>query len=167
MVENNVLPNAQPLTEADFRANWLITVARLCKDHGDAKVAMWLGVSERHLRSVKSGASMPTADKVWNLLAFDASAHDELDAAYGVKNVASNSVCTSDPLTIDMIAVSHEVAQSEAADSHGGREVTDHELLGKDESRLRRVHRTLGSWIGRIDRVRGTKVIELRGQVRA
>jgi len=167
MTDNTVVPNKQPLTETDFRSTWLVTLARLCREHGDGKVAMWLGVSERHLRNIKSGTSLPSADKLWNLLAFDASAHDELDAAYGVKNVSSDSVCTSDPMTIDMISVAHEVAVSEAPDSPGGKSITDHELLNKNEARLRRVHRTVGSWIDRIDRMRGAKVVEIRGSVRA
>lgn len=167
MADNNVLPNAQPLTEQDFRANWLLALARLCKVHGDAKVALWLGVTERHLRSLKGGMSMPTADKIWNLLAYDASAHDEIDAGYGAKNVSKDSVCTSDPMTIDMISVAQEVAVSEAPDSPGGKSITDHELLNKNEARLRRVHRTVGGWLDRLDRMRGAKVVEIRGQVRA
>ena len=167
MSDNNVLPNMRPLTESDFRSNWLVTLARLCRTHGDDNVALWLGVSERHLRNVKAGTSLPSADKLWNLLAHDASAHDELDAAFGLKNVSSDSVCTSDPMTIDMISVAQEVAVSEAPDSPGGKVITDHELLKKNEARLRRVYRTVGGWIDRLDRMRGTKVVELRGQVRA
>lgn len=165
MPDNAIVPNVQPLTEQDFRSNWLVTLARLCRHHGDGKVAMWLGVSERHLRNLKAGNSLPSADKMWNLLAHDPSAHDELDAAYGVKNVSSDSVCASDPLTLDMIAVAHEVAASEAPDSPGGVSVTDHELLGKDEARLRRVHRTLGTWLSRLDRIRGVVSLPVKGKV--
>ncbi len=167
MADNNVLPKASALTETDFRSTWLVTLARLCRTHGDSRVAMWLGVTERHLRNIKGGTSLPSADKLWNLLAFDQSAHDELDAAYGVKNVAADSVCTSDPMTIDMISVAQEVAVSEAPDSPGGKSITDHELLNKNEARLRRVHRTVGGWLDRLDRMRGAKIVEIRGQVRA
>ena len=45
MPDITVVPNRTPLTEDDFRANWVVTLARLCRDHGDAKVALWLGVS--------------------------------------------------------------------------------------------------------------------------
>lgn len=159
MSDTPVVPQITPITEDQFRANWLLTLARLCATHGDAQVALWLGVSVRHLRNLKGGASLPTADKIWNLLAFDASAHDELDRAYGVKNVSQESVCTTDPLTLDMIAVAHEVAQHERADSHGGAATTDHEIRQKDEPRLRRVHRTLGFWIHRLDTMRGLKVV--------
>lgn len=152
---NNVVPVVQPLTEEEFQLNWLATVSRLCLLHGDGKVAQWLGVSLRHLRNVKAGTSMPTADKVWNLLAYDQSAHDELDGAYGVKNVDANSVCTTDPMTLDMIAVAHEVAEHENPQSHGGVNTTDHELRQKDEARLRRVHRVVGTWLHRLDAMRG------------
>lgn len=165
MADNTVVPNNSPLTESDFRSNWLVTLARLCRTHGDGKVALWLGVSERHLRNLKAGTSLPSADKLWNLLAHDASAHDELDAAFGVKNTAIGAVCSTDPLTIDMISVAQEVAISEAPDSPGGKAITDHELLGKDEARLRRIHRTVGNWIARIDRIRGAKVISVIGKV--
>jgi len=160
---NQVVPKVTPLTEDQFRNNWLVALARLCQHHGDAQVALWLGVSVRHMRNLKGGASMPTADKIWNLLAYDQSAHDELDGGYGVKNVASNSVCTSDPLTLDIIAVAHEVAEHEAPTSHGGVTVTDHELRQKDESRLRRVHACVGTWLHRLDQMRGVEPLRSVG----
>lgn len=165
MADSNVVPQSQPRTEAQFRATWLVTLARLCQLHGDDQVALWLGVSERHLRNVKAGASMPTADKLWNLLAHDDSAHDELDSMFGVKNVPSASACTTDPLTLDMIAVAHEVAEHERHDSHGGQTTTDHEIRQKDEARLRRVHRTLGFWLSRLDAVRGIVTLSVVGKV--
>lgn len=154
---NNVVPQTEPLSETQFRNQWLIALARMCRDHGDDKVAMWLGVSERHLRNIKGGSSLPTADKIWGLLARDRTAHDEMNAAYGLKTVTLDSVCTNDPLTLDMIAVSHEVAEHEHQDSHGGTVTTDHELLKKDEARLRRVHGVIGSWIYRLDKMRGAR----------
>lgn len=165
MTPDNVVPQTQPLTETQFRARWLVALSRLCMTHGDDRVAQWLGVTERHLRNLKSGSSLPSADKLWNLLAYDASAHDELDKAFGAKNVPSDSVCTTDPLTLDMIAVAHEVAAHESADSHGGPVTTDHELRQKDEPRLRRVHRTLSHWIDRMDRIRGVVTMPVRGKV--
>lgn len=155
MHADGVVPLPQPLTEDQFRGRWLVTLSRLCGNHGDDRVALWLGVSVRHLRNLKGGASLPTADKIWNLLAYDASSHDELDKAFGCKNVPDGSVCTTDPLTLDMIAVAHEVAEHERHDSHGGVTTTDHEIRQKDEARLRRVHRTLGHWLDRLDAIRG------------
>jgi len=154
-----VVPPVEALTETEFRNTWLCTLARLCAAHGDDKVAQWLGVGERHLRNLKSGQSIPTADKIWNLLARDSSAHDELDARFGVKNVPSDSICASDPLTRDLIALANEVAQSEDPNSPGGVAVTDHELLVKDEHRMRRVHRTLGVWLGRISDMRRPRAV--------
>lgn len=155
MTDTTVLPKARPLTEQQFRDNWLVTLARLCRAHGDGQVALWLGVSERHLRNLKGGASLPSADKIWNLLAYDASAHDEIDEAYGFKNVASGSFCTSDPLTLDMISVAQEVAEHECPASHGGSATTDHEIRQKDEARLRKVHGIIGTWLHRLDEMRG------------
>lgn len=157
-----VVPGMQPLTEQEFRNNWLMTLARLCRTHGDDKVAMWLGVSERHLRNLKSGASMPTADKIFNLLVQDRSSLDELLSGYRLKSVPQESVCTADPLTVNIIAVAHEVAKSESPDSPGGFTVTDHELLAKDEQRLRRVARTLNHWVDRLERLRG--VVTFQGR---
>ena len=165
MADSSVVPNAQPLTEDEFRNNWLVALARLCRDHGDAKVALWLGISVRHLRNLKKGDSLPSADKIWNLLAFDQTAHDELDRGYGVKNVGCNSVCTDDPLTLDMIAVAHEVAAHENPLSHGGVKTTDHEIREKDEPRLRRVYHVLGSWLGRLDDMRGVISLPVKGRV--
>lgn len=151
---NNVVPRVQPLTEDQFRSKWLCALSRLCDAHGDAQVALWLGVSVRHMRNLKGGASLPSPDKIWNLLAWDDSAHDELDREFGLKNVGRDAVCTSDPLTLDMIALAHETAQAEHPDSPGGVHTTDHELLEKDEARLRKVYRTLGTWLNRIEEMR-------------
>ncbi|QDZ07475.1 hypothetical protein FPZ24_08255 [Sphingomonas panacisoli] len=160
--DGNVVPKVEPRTEEDFRNTWLQALSRLCKDHTDAKVALWLGIGIDHLRkNVKSGISLPTADKIWNLLAYDASAHDELDKAFGVKNVPENALCSTDPLTRDMIALANETAQDEDPASPGGIVTTDHELLKKDEARLRRVHRTLTSWLNRIEQLRAPRLREV------
>jgi len=158
MQRSNVVPKPQPLTEEQFKSTWLQTLARLCRHHGDAQVALWLGVSIRHLSNIKAG-SLPTADKIWNLLAHDDSAHDELDGEFGVKNVKRDAVCTSDPLTLDMIALAHETAEAEAPDSPGGAATTDHELLAKDEARLRKIYRALGTWLHRIEEMRKPRAV--------
>jgi hypothetical protein len=119
-----------------------------------------LGVSIRHLgTNVLRGSSLPTADKIWNLLAFDDSAHDELDAEFNARNVPKDAVCTTDPLTRDIIALAHETAEDEAPDSPGGLATTDGELLKKDEARLRRVHRKIGHWLDRIDAIRRPRLV--------
>jgi hypothetical protein len=151
---SNVVPRVKPLTEQQFRSKWLRSLSRLCDQHGDDQVALWLGVGERHLRNLKGGVSLPSPDKIWNLLAFDDSAHDELDGAYDLKNVNKDAACSVDPLTLDMIALAHETAEAEAPDSPGGIITTDHELLAKDEARLRKVYRTLGDWLHRIEGLR-------------
>lgn len=152
---NNVVPRPQPLTEEQFGATFRQMLNRLIRKHGEAQVALWMGVSVRHLgTNVLRGSSLPSPDKIWNLLAHDDSAHDELDGEYGLKNVGKDAVCTSDPLTLDMIALAHETAAAEAPDSPGGVHTTDHELLEKDEARLRKVYRTLGNWLHRIEEIR-------------
>lgn len=151
---SNGVPNMQPLTEEAFRNVWLCSLARLCRSHGDSKVAQWLGVSERHLRNVKAGTSVPTADKIWNLLAHDPTAHDEMDGEFNARKVPKDAVCSTDPLTLDMIALAHETARDEAEDSPGGEATTDRELLNKDERRLRKIHRTVGHWLDRIEKLR-------------
>ena len=154
MPHRTIVPPVQPATETQFRNAWLVSLARLCAKHGDDKVAQWLGISERHLRNVRSGASLPSADKLWGLLAHDDSAHDEMDALYGLRHVPLDALCSTDPLTRDLIALANEVAQSEDLDSPGGIVVTDHELLQKDEHRMRRVYNTLGVWLDRIGSMR-------------
>jgi hypothetical protein len=153
----------QPLTEEQFGATLRIMLNRMIRQHGEATVAMWLGVSVRHLgTNVLRGSSLPSADKIWNLLAYDASAHDELDSEYGLKNVHQDAFCSSDPLTRDMIALAHETAEDEAPDSPGGLRLTDQELLHKDEARLRRVYQRLGTWLDRIQQLRRPNVRSIR-----
>ena len=162
MTDSNVLPNVAAQTEDAFRNVWLEALSRLCRTHGEAQVALWLGVGIPHLRkNIRSGTSLPTADKIWNLLAYDQSAHDELDGAYGLKNVGKDAVCSTDPLTLDMIELAAETAQDESPGSPGGRIVTDHELLDKDEARLRRVYRTIGGWLNRIETMRRPRSVNV------
>lgn len=149
-----VIPHCNMLTEEQFRSTWLLTLARMCREHGDSAVALQLGVSERHLRNLKRGDSIPEPFRLWNLLAMDRSAHDELDAEFDLKNVPKDAICSADPLTLDMIALAHETAEDEHPESHGGHAVTDHELLNKDEARLRRVYRSIGHWLHRLEEIR-------------
>lgn len=151
---DNGVPADTAVTETDFRNAWLQSLARLCAKHREDRVAHWLGISERHLRNVRSGMSLPSADKLHGLLRFDQSAHDEMNALYGLRHVPVDALCSTDPLTRDLIALANEVAQSEDPTSPGGITVTDHELLEKDEHRMRRVYNTLGVWLERISNMR-------------
>ena len=159
MTQCNNVPRKQPATETQFRNAWLCTLARMCAKHGDDQVAQWLGITERHLRNVRSGTSLPSADKLWGLLAYDDSAHDEMDALYGYRTVPIDALCSTDPLTRDLIALANEVAQAEDPNSPGGVAVTDHELLDKDEHRMRRVYNTLGVWLERIGSMRRPRAV--------
>lgn len=160
MPDSNVLPNVAAQTEDDFRNVWLEALSRLCRTHGEAQVALWLGVGIVHLRkNIRSGTSLPTADKIWNLLAHDQSAHDELDGAYGLKNVGKDEVCSSDPLTLSLITLARDVAEAEAPDSPGAHLVTDGELRVMDESLIRKVHRVTGTWLERLEAIRRPRVV--------
>lgn len=160
MPDSNVLPNVAAQTEDDFRNVWLEALSRLCRTHGEAQVALWLGVGIVHLRkNIRSGTSLPTADKIWNLLAYDQSAHDELDGAYGLKNVGKDEVCSSDPLTLSLITLARDVAEAEAPDSPGAHLVTDGELRTMDESLIRKVHRVTGTWLERLEAIRRPRVV--------
>lgn len=162
---SNVVPKFSPLTEMDFKEAWLGTLSRLCQAHGEDRVALWLGVGLQHLRkNIRSGNSLPTADKLWNLLAYDQSAHDELDGRYGLKNVGCDDVCSSDPLTLSLITLARDVAEAEAPDSPGGHTVTDTELRGMDEGLLRKVHRVTGTWLERLEEMRRPRVHVVGGR---
>lgn len=159
MSDAPVVPNFQPRTEDDFRDTWLLTLARLCREHGDSRVALWLGVSERHLRNIKAGDSIPAPFRLWNLLAHDQSAHDELDGDFGLKNVDRDAVCASDPLTLSLITLARDVAEAEAPDSPGAQRVVDEELRKMDESLIRKVNRVTSTWLDRLAEMRKPRVV--------
>lgn len=151
---HTVVRKIDPLGEDDFHAAFMVLLSRMVKQHGQENVAYALGYSsKRQLANLASG-SLPSLRAFYNLLTLDECAHDELDAEYGLRKVDKDAMCSSDPLTRDMIALAHETAEDEAPDSDGGRVVTDQELLAKDEARLRRVYRTLGTWLHRIETIR-------------
>ncbi len=153
MSSRPVVPKWHPLTEDDFHAVFLQSLARLIATHGEGQVALWLGVSVRQLRNIKAG-SLPTADKIWNLLAYDPSAHDEMDRKFGARNVPADALCSSDPVAAKMAAVLTKAIEAECPDSHGGTTVTLHEIFRMDEAVLREVHRRLGGWVDQIDDAR-------------
>lgn len=155
---SNVVPKAKPLTEEQFKATFLQTLNRLIRHHGEATVAMWLGVSVRHMGNIQKG-SLPSADKIWNLLAHDESAHDELDGEFGHRNVAKDAVCSNDPLTLALITVARDVAEAEAPDSPGGIGVVDDEIRRMDEPLLRKINRVTGTWLDRLEAMRRPRAV--------
>lgn len=149
----NVVPNVKPLPEDRFHAVFLQSLSRLIAAHGEGVIALWLGVSRRQLRNIKADA-LPTADKIWNLLAFDDSAHDEIDRKYGARNVPVDAFCSTDPIAVRLSILLTRAIEAESADSHGGPAVTLAEIRSMDEAVLRGVQRCLGGWIDQLDRAR-------------
>lgn len=155
MTANTVVRKTEPLTEEQFGATFRQMLNRLIRRHGEAQVALWLGVSVRHLgTNVLRGSSLPTADKIWNLLAHDHSAHDEMDREFGQRNVPVDALCSSDPISAKMAALLTRAIEAESPDSPGGTAVILHEILSMDEGILREVHRRLGGWIDQLDETR-------------
>lgn len=150
MTRDTVVQKIEPLTEDCFHAVFLQALSRMIATHGEGRVALWLGVSSRQLRYIKGGA-LPTADKIWNLLAHDESAHDEIDRKYGARKVPTSAVCSTDPIAVRMAALLTRAIEAELPDSPGGQEVVLSEILKMDEATMRAVHRRLGGWIDRID----------------
>lgn len=81
---NTVVPQIVPVDEEKFRGAFKRLLHRLAAAHGDARVALALGVSERQLRNIFNG-SMPGLHGVWNLLALDPTALDEIAGLYGMR----------------------------------------------------------------------------------
>lgn len=156
---HSVVRKIEALDEDEFHRHFMVILGRLIGTHGQAKVAQALGyTSKRQLANLTNG-SLPTLRGFYNLLTLEDTAHDEIDKAYGQKKVGIDVVCSTDPLTLEMIALAHETAEDESDDSPGGTVITDHELLGKDEARLRRVYRTIGGWLDRIEHLRRPRVV--------
>lgn len=158
MADSNVVPQIRPLTEEKFHAAFLQSLSRLIGRHGEGEVALWLGVCRKQLRNIKGGA-LPTADKIWNLLAHDPTAHDEIDRKYGARKVPHNAVCSSDPVAARMAAVLTKAIEAESPGSDGGPIVTLKEIRLMDEEAMRLVHRTLGGWLGRLEAEREAPVL--------
>lgn len=81
---NTVVPQIAPVDEEKFRHAFKRLLHRLAAAHGDARLALALGVSERQLRNIFAG-SIPGVHGVWNLLALDPTALDEIADLYGMR----------------------------------------------------------------------------------
>ncbi|MHB9879118.1 hypothetical protein ACSMXM_05590 [Pacificimonas sp. ICDLI1SI03] len=151
--ETTVVPKAEPLTEEQFHAVMMQGLSRMTRVHGKAKVAQALGVSVRHLGNI-AGGSLPSPDKLFNLLALDQTAHDEIMADYGKRSVPLGAMCSSDPVAAKKAMLLAKVIEAEKADSDGGKTVTLHEIIGFGEDELRDISATMNGWIARLDAAR-------------
>lgn len=157
--QSSVVRNPISLDEDEFHGHFMAMLGRLIRDHGPSKVAQALGyTSKRQLANLTNG-SLPTLRGYYNLLVLEATAHDEVDKAYGSKKVAAGAVCTSDPLTLSLITLARDVAEAEAPGSPGEHLVTDGELRAMDESLIRKVHRVTGTWLDRLEAHRRPRAV--------
>lgn len=161
-LHNTVVPKKEPLTEEEFGATMRMMLNRLIREHTKPQVALWLGVTVRHLSgNILGGSALPSPDKLWNLLLKDETAHDELDAEFGFVTLRrQEDDSTAEPMTVTMIGLAKETAEAEAGHSAAGMSVTDGELRKMDEATIRKVHRTTGAWIARLDAMRRPRAVE-------
>jgi hypothetical protein len=88
MTAGSVSPISTRLTDADYRRLVAATVGRLCLVHGKDRLALEAGCDERTMRHARDERTSLSAASLFNMLALDASALDELASHFGLKLVA-------------------------------------------------------------------------------
>lgn len=79
----NVFAKVARLTEADFRAIFADTVRRLERDHSRERIALEAGCDTRTIENALTGRCTIKAHTLFNLLALDATALDDLLGYFG------------------------------------------------------------------------------------
>jgi len=153
-----VVPNPQPLDEAQFHSAMTECISRQVTLHGHAKVAQTMALSIKQLSNVMAGA-FPRPDRLANLRSLDRDALDPLHRAYGERTVPREAVCSSDPISAKMAALLAKTIEMECPSSDGGHHATLAEILGlcgcpEDEAALRKIVRVCAGWLEMVDAYR-------------
>lgn len=146
----NVLPKKQDIPEADFHRAKLAGLERAEKAVGGEKVlADVMRLTRRQLGNIKRGGSTHP-QRIWDALAADRTALDDIAALYDVQVVARNAEALDKPATLSLAQLLTEIAKAESPDSDGGTRKTHRELIGM-ETLIREVHALTAGWIEQIN----------------
>lgn len=130
MADNHVRPDSMPLTDEDARHLLADGLLRACHKHGPSRVALKTGCDEKTIRRARDEESTLGLACSWNLLDVDSHALDALAAAKGMMLVPL--VVTASDIIASAGAAIHRIGRSRAADSPGGKDETDQELIDSE-----------------------------------
>lgn len=147
---NTVVPDCTAVGEDKFHAQMMLGVSRMIAAHGRDKVALALGVSPRQLGNLANG-SFPAPHRLWNLLALDPTALDDIARLYRRELRPTTAQGLDDFGTVARI--SHLAGQWTEALADGKRDHT--ETLALAEA-IRPLLHQLGAVVAEADRHRGS-----------
>jgi len=153
----NFVPETSPVNEDEFRDAMIAGLARAQRSVGARALAYIMDVTTKQLGNIFAGSST-NAKRLWDALAADPTALDDIASAYGRKIVAADSVTDAEIGTLPIAALLAKVAEAESPDSPGGVAKTHKELLAM-EADIRAVHHLTGNWIERISSIRAPRAV--------
>jgi len=127
---------------ASIAAGW----ARIVRTKGKGSFADRLGTTERTVENALAGKTLPEAHTIFNSLAADKTALDELFEEYGVRLVDKDAVCDTDNLGMLLAQLHVWLEKARHPDSPGGAKIVHTEML-EGEMLLRSTYTEIGRFL--------------------
>lgn len=150
---SNVVPSVSDVTEDQFHGAMIAGLGRAEVSVGSRKaLAYTMDVSPKQLGNIFAGAA-PHPKRLWDALAVEPTALDDIARLYGKRMVDQEAVCDTDDASLLIARLLVKLQEAEHPDSPGGRNVTHSELLGM-EGLIRQLHGATGNWLNQIEGIR-------------
>jgi hypothetical protein len=148
-----VVPKSSDVTEAEFRAAMLSGLARADKRVKAKALAFAMDITTKQLGNITEKGGMPGPKRLWDALAADDTALDDIADLYGKRLVPKDAVCDVDNAALVMSSLLAAMIAAEQPDSPGGRLITHGELLSMEDL-VRAVHAKTGTMLTQITDLR-------------
>jgi hypothetical protein len=155
---NTVVPETMGVTEEEFHAAWLTGLSRADKNVGRRVLAFVMEITTKQVKNIFDGAATHPK-RMWDALAADPTALDDIAEKYGKKIVDRNAVSTVDDAIIVMTRLAAKMAEVIHPDSPGGRAITHCEYLDA-EALMREAHAVSGAWLEKCGDIRAPRAVK-------
>ncbi|WP_426163038.1 hypothetical protein [Sandarakinorhabdus sp. DWP1-3-1] len=113
MIRGKIIPNARLLTDDDYRRLSSAGIRRVSAADGCARLALEVGCDERTMRNARDRRSSLSGASLFNMLAKDPSALDELLAHFGYRAAPIDAATADDAgLNADVAHLNAVVAEA-------------------------------------------------------
>ena len=160
MLPRSVVPEQEPVTEAEFRAAMLRGLSRCAnRPAGRRALAAEMDLSSKGLENILLKGAMPGPKRLWDATRACEHALADIADLYGVELVRKADADGRRAAgTLPLASLLAKIAEAEAPSSDGGTAKTHQELLAM-EADIRRVHALTAEWINEITTLRSPRAV--------